>query len=427
MTKVTLNPKQKFKLKMEACKLFPYDFSRLIISLPIDVQQIENELEDFIIKVVYPKNTIVFSSNTLQECSFEEILSIFMHSVLYVFFRHEKRGKRYHGNDKYKKLIWLIASEWARTTLLHGWNLPYGNVFKLPPEEAPAQGSVEIYYEWIEQFISKMQQEGNLGIGGDGYGIPFNAPGLISEDESEEEWKAEDSTESYASSPNSEYKAIDESWTEENLETEAAIHDAIKNIAKNFNHWGNMHIHGEMNYLRHFYNPEKSDLVKRLRNLLVSLCGAGPGKWGPSSRPRRKQLSGDLCINEDKRRGYKKVAAIVDVSGSLHEYRQEVFDALGLSLKATTRLDVFIGDTVVMDKYKNIKKLEGRILGLPEGGGTDMGRIMEDVDKEDRYYAMVVITDALTPWPREPTRAKAYVMLIGEHAVQEIPEWITKV
>jgi len=120
----------------------------------------------------------------------------------------------------------------------------------------------------------------------------------------------------------------------------------------------------------------------------------------------------------------QRIAVLVDVSGSTSFYRQEVFDTLAAVIRASRLVDIYIGDTEILEKHMRIKRPD-QLKGLPDGGGTSMDVLIKSLD-EKGYKAVFVVTDGITPWPEE-TKARVYACLIGElreEMVKEVPKWI---
>jgi predicted metal-dependent peptidase len=104
---------------------------------------------------------------------------------------------------------------------------------------------------------------------------------------------------------------------------------------------------------------------------------------------------------------------LLDTSGSMDLFRESQLKvkALGVIAKGLKRLRSV---TVRCGDYdlKN-KQIVGALahMKLEGGGGTDMGRLVEQIDKEDRPTCIVVITDLETGWCDRKPRAK--VVIVG--------------
>lgn len=61
------------------------------------------------------------------------------------------------------------------------------------------------------------------------------------------------------------------------------------------------------------------------------------------------------------------------------------------------------------------------------GGGTDMAAGLIHVDKTYKPDSIVIITDGITYWPKQPTRAKVICALCSPAWAEQVPKWITTV
>jgi predicted metal-dependent peptidase len=121
---------------------------------------------------------------------------------------------------------------------------------------------------------------------------------------------------------------------------------------------------------------------------------------------------------------------LLDTSGSMQLHRESELKvkALGVIAKGLKRLrsvTVRCGDCDL--KNKQIVGALGH-MKIEGGGGTDMGMLVEQIDKEDRPTCIVVITDLETGWcDRKP---RATVVIVGvkkQSAMYPVPEWASYV
>jgi predicted metal-dependent peptidase len=137
---------------------------------------------------------------------------------------------------------------------------------------------------------------------------------------------------------------------------------------------------------------------------------------------RRQQADGPRL------RGIKKempnVVVILDTSGSMHGDRVE--KAMGVIAKAVSRLKSV--KVVSYDADLHGRKAVTSMAAFPwqGGGGTNMGKAIEQVDKEDRPDAIVLVSDAETPWPQRQTRARVVLAAVGanDYWLGMVPGWI---
>ena len=129
-------------------------------------------------------------------------------------------------------------------------------------------------------------------------------------------------------------------------------------------------------------------------------------------------------------RGIKKetpnCVVLLDTSGSMDLARQSELKlkALAVIAKAVSRLRsvrVICGDTDLHNRQ--VVTSVGR-MQIEGGGGTDMGALVEQIDKEDRPDAIVVVTDCETRWCDRKPRARVVVAAVKSSFDRyPVPAW----
>jgi predicted metal-dependent peptidase len=129
-------------------------------------------------------------------------------------------------------------------------------------------------------------------------------------------------------------------------------------------------------------------------------------------------------------RGIKKetpnCVVLLDTSGSmqLHGQSELKLRALAVIAKAVARLrsvKVICGDTDLHSRQ--VVNAVGR-MKIEGGGGTDMGRLVEQIDKEDRPDAIIVVTDCETGWCPSKPRARVVVAAVKNSTGRyPVPSW----
>jgi len=116
-----------------------------------------------------------------------------------------------------------------------------------------------------------------------------------------------------------------------------------------------------------------------------------------------------------------EVAVVIDTSGSMGE--RELGQALGeiKGILRHHRPTVYTVDAEVHAAQKVFSLDQLKLLG---GGGTDMGRGIEQAVK-DGHELVVVLTDGYTPWPEKAPRATVVVGLIHPKDAEapKAPPW----
>jgi len=120
---------------------------------------------------------------------------------------------------------------------------------------------------------------------------------------------------------------------------------------------------------------------------------------------------------------------IVDTSGSMGcgDTRDKCLSVIAQGLRKLQRVRVICADTNVRSNTMVASLSRFEWVG---GGGTSMDVAMEQVDRELKPDAIILITDSMTGWPRKPTRARVVVAHIGPASgrwFDSIPSWCRKV
>jgi len=146
-------------------------------------------------------------------------------------------------------------------------------------------------------------------------------------------------------------------------------------------------------------------------------------------RPSRRQQK-DGPILRGIKRHLPDCVVLLDTSGSMQLYGQSEIKVKALAViaqgaKKLRSVTVRCGDTDLANKQVVRAVGQMRIEG---GGGTDMGRLVEEIDREDRPTCIVVITDLETDWCERKPRAR--VIIVGVKALSAtypVPAWATYV
>jgi len=403
-----ITEKQWKKLKLAIIKRFPYNAAHIVFSVNFRVERLT------VGQVRITGRNIIFNEELLDKYDFDSLVQIACSPVLYFQLMHAERGKKViNPNSAEDKFLWTIASEIARSDLLLTLGIAPIIYFTPGDFDLPKHLSAEAYYYKLhERFINSQKYQSNCDISDtlSDADTDADATSNISESceigEAQEAELNDDVKQDYA------YRA----------QAEATNRELIKYVEKAAHGIGRglLSMHGEVEYFNEKFYPEKYRDIQRLQTLLISLCGQGPGKYDYTRRPRRRNADPKILLPNMERKGFGKTAVIVDVSGSTAEYRDEVFQSLANAIRATGTVDVYIGDTTILEEKYSIRDPER--VNLISGGGTDMAYIMEEVDKKG-YHNIVVVTDGLTPWPTSPLTARTIYFPIGAFS-SEVPEWM---
>jgi predicted metal-dependent peptidase len=178
--------------------------------------------------------------------------------------------------------------------------------------------------------------------------------------------------------------------------------------------------------------------VRELRRVVGSGVRSTSGWQEPTyMAPSRRSTVSDSFIRPGSRSWVSTVAVVVDTSGSMS--RELLGQALGelrriLGANRRGRTVVYSCDTA-LTRLPGTRSLERLAEHLRGGGGTDMGRAIEQVARPargiDRPDLIIVLTDGGTPWPETPSRCPVIAVIIDDpgawYAVTDVPPWIRAV
>ncbi len=159
--------------------------------------------------------------------------------------------------------------------------------------------------------------------------------------------------------------------------------------------------------------------------LVKARCAQVSGNWDYTYRKpsRRSSISPDVVFPA-MQKPIPDVCAIIDTSGSMDDKQLGFCTAeLAHLLRVTgCSLSVMCVDAAVHHVRKSFGKVSRQLFG---GGGTDMSVGLEAAEKL-RPDLIVVLTDGMTPWPKNPPSVKTIVLIVaeGELAAEwNGPEW----
>jgi predicted metal-dependent peptidase len=143
-------------------------------------------------------------------------------------------------------------------------------------------------------------------------------------------------------------------------------------------------------------------------------------------RPSRRQFDPTGPRRYAIKKEMPDVVVLLDTSGSMQLRRESELKAkaLGVIAKAVSKMrsvKVYCGDTDLHNRQivQSIGKM--RIEG---GGGTDMGRLIERIEREDRPAAIIVVTDTETGWCEKKPRAKVVIAAVKDSTARyPVPSW----
>lgn len=416
------------KLRFSACRDASFDISRLCVSVPVSIERGD---WNTVVRVNGPR--IILHEKLFEEHTEDEIRTAFIHGLVAVLLRHEARGSL-HAWTAQEKFLWAIASEAARSSFIEMYmgrqlgTLPFIKTTNIAPEkDLRPDASVEEIYDFLLRAREKNPDfgEGLSPIVSFGFGDEKQKGGAAEETEEHAEESCQCESCEGGDTEGGETNDVDNfSDVEENLmldsHIEASLRDAIRKAMSSIGR-GVQSIHGDLQYFSNQLRPDYSD-VKRLLKVLHYLSVGGKGKPTITHRRARRSACPDVVLLQYGRKGIDRTAVIADVSGSTSGDRERLFTILVAAINACDRIDLYVGDTAVLEKRVNVHSRK-QLQGIPDGGGTDMAAIIEEVDQRG-YRNILVVTDGQTPWPSKETRGSLYYFPFGQFTLEGVPEWI---
>ena len=167
----------------------------------------------------------------------------------------------------------------------------------------------------------------------------------------------------------------------------------------------------------------RQQLAAALRTSVHHKTGTADYTW---QRPSRRQQPHDFVLRPAMTRPIPSITVVVDTSGSMSE---QALDRALTEIKAIIAT-VTPGDSLRVLSVDTHVHTDRHIhntnqVTLTGAGGTDMATGIAAA-AETNPDAIVVITDAWTPWPptRPPGARCVIAALTDDHCTEQIPDWI---
>ena len=134
--------------------------------------------------------------------------------------------------------------------------------------------------------------------------------------------------------------------------------------------------------------------------------------------------------NGPRLRGIKKempnVVVLLDTSGSMgwgydRDLTTRALDCIAKGVRRLHSVRVICGDAALHNDQ--IVRSVGR-MSIEGGGGTDMGKLVEQIDRDERPDAILVVTDLETGWCKSKPRARVVIAGVkAPCAYYPVPAW----
>lgn len=166
------------------------------------------------------------------------------------------------------------------------------------------------------------------------------------------------------------------------------------------------------------------DPFDALRAATATCIAGGEGMRETTYRRMSRKQPDDMSRLRGRVYTQPSAVVIVDTSGSMGdaETKAHALEVIAAGLRKLKCIKVYCADTRIRSssRLSNIKAFE-----WVGGGGTNMERALEEVERADKPTAIVLVTDACTRWPAKQTRAKVVVGLTVDSAHRQgIPSWM---
>lgn len=376
---------------------------------------------------------------------------VILHEALHLIFRHHARAKEVYGEfpDPQNQLAMNIAGDLViEQTLAFMRPLRPPGAIYLGAEcpqlgitlDFPPNQDMIAYYGMIQAQLRaqpKRKRPGDEGEGKDG-DCSEGEPGSNSRP-NEKQGQKKSGKKGAAHKPNGRAVACkpgaggsagdgvqrphekpDESWQafQESLSA-GKLEEAIKK--HEVQHPGS--VPGTLKEtISQFLRPQRDPFAELKSVVATSTQAPIGGRMQTYRRLSRKQPP-DVCRLRGQLTTQTSAVVIVDTSGSMgdRETKERALQVISSGLRKLRSVKVVCADTHIRSsiKLRDVKNFE-----WVGGGGTDMAHALSEVDKGDKPDSIVIITDAMTDWPRRPTRARVVVALtMDSYYRQQIPAW----
>jgi len=397
----------------------PYLYSHVASLIPVERPGMGTLAVDEYMRLYY--DPAVFAEREIDECS-----GMILHEALHVLLRHFERAEAHVGaaatEGDWKR--WNIAADLVVNQVVRECRVPIGKDWLIPEKFGLEPNlSVEQYYDQLPQQQGKPKPgsgEGRGGGEGGGQDVstepseppePGRQGGGSGADGRKRPW--DDPPPDQCDTPGM------DAFNREMLERDVA--QRVEGAS------GRGDVPG---YLTRFAQQKLHPTVDPWKVLpsLVRFAAHhenGRGDYTWKKFPRRSPPGGLRLPAQHK--PMPRVVVGVDTSGSMGTADLEKglgLIAQGLRNVPAEGLTVVAGDTCIRSTQKVFRAQDVKLAG---GGGTDMGRLIEEAAKlRPAPNAIIVVTDGDTGWPRHRLQPAVVACLTRKHRADRVPDWITK-
>lgn len=171
-----------------------------------------------------------------------------------------------------------------------------------------------------------------------------------------------------------------------------------------------------------------SDPWRELRTVVASSVAAPIGRPEPTYRRLNRRQPRNMMRLRGWQSTTPRAVVILDTSGSMcnEDDKAAALSCIADGLRKLSKFRVISADTRIQNR-KEIKDL--RQIEWHGGGGTNLDHVIEQVDRDERPDAIILISDCVfSAWPRR-TRARLVVACTTKYRdyYDRVPAWARKV
>lgn len=371
---------------------------------------------------------------------------VVLHEVCHVIFRHHERARDMYGTapTKHQQFVCNVAADLVVEQALHNvrQHCPEGCVrlgMDFPSLgitlDFPANLRMEEYYRLIMEKLDEQQQPQPQPQPGDGEpgDEEQQSQGGGGDGESQDsEQEADGTGDPGTGDPDAGGSAADGVPRDYEVDNdgswEAFGEDAAAAATeKAMQDFDDKHIGSVPESLRHAIGA-RSKIVRdpwgELKAAVATSVSAPVGGRDCTYRRASRRQPPNMMRLRGWQYTQPSAVVVLDTSGSMcnPDDQAKALTCIAAGLRKLTRFKVVAGDVTIASRkdVSSIAQVE-----WAGGGGTDMGRIVSEVDRTERPDSIVLVTDGYTPWPTRQTRARLVVACTtnSSSVINAIPNW----
>lgn len=346
-----------------------------------------------------------------------EVASVLYHEINHLLRDHSSRGETLDSK------VWNIAGDMEINDDIveeGQWALPAGVV--TPGTFGQRDGQLaETYYEWLMKQPGQGRGQGGQGQGNSSSG---NSPGGSGEQQPGS-GPGNGNCGSAADGQSKEYE--EPSSGDANREVSKTEAEMIqRKVAQDIKSTGIGTVPAEWQRWADAILEPKIDWKKELRAQIYRAVEQVVGQVDYTyRRPSRRQSVMGKIVFPSMQQPVVQISVVVDTSGSMSDGQvtQAVAEIGGIirALGMATGINVLSCDASVHTVQKVFNARQVTPMG---GGGTDMGiGIRKAEDLKPKPNIIVVLTDAYTPWPKNPPKCNKVIVGVIGGTGEGIPPW----